>query len=216
MSPAATPLAGKTVCLDPGHPSENGVGARGKRISEVRAAWLVALQTRDLLVADGAAVVLTKKTERELVTNRRRARIANEARADLMVRLHCDAASASGTSTYYPDRAGRSGGVRGPSRAVIERSAVLARRFHAAMMDRLQGALADRGVLPDTRTYIGGRQGALTGSIFSRVPVLLVEMAVLTDPRDDAFLASPSGRRRMALALRDGVRAALLEAGGSV
>ena len=33
----------QTVCIDPGHPSEVGEGTRGKRITEMKAAWKVAL-----------------------------------------------------------------------------------------------------------------------------------------------------------------------------
>jgi N-acetylmuramoyl-L-alanine amidase len=35
---------------------------------------------------------------------------------------------------------------------------------------------------------VGARQGALTGSIFSQVPVVLIEMAVLTNPQDEAWI----------------------------
>jgi N-acetylmuramoyl-L-alanine amidase len=203
-------LHGRTICLDPGHPSENGAGTRGRRITEVRACWLVALAAKPLLSAHGARVVLTKQSESERVTNKRRAEIANEARADLLVRLHCDAQGGSGTSTYYPDRPGAtSRGVRGPSPVVIAASARAARRFHPAMMAELRGRMRDRGLLTDRHTLIGGKQGALTGSIFSRVPVLLVEMAVLTNARDDAFMATATGQQQMARAITAGIVAAL-------
>jgi N-acetylmuramoyl-L-alanine amidase len=67
------------------------------------------------------------------------------------------------------------------------------------------GASGYGGVLGDSRTAIGARQGALTGSIFSRVPVVTVEMAVLTDAGDARFIASPSGQRRMAHAIAAGI-----------
>ena len=59
------------------------------------------------------------------------------------------------------------------------------------------------------KTAVGGRQGALTGSIFSEVPVVLVEMATITLRGDEAFMASERGQARMARALAAGVRAAL-------
>ena len=200
----------RIVCVDAGHPSEVGIGTRGKRLTEVGVCWQVALKLKTILQERGFKVVMTKTSERERVTNKRRAEIANRAQADLFVRLHCDyAPGESGTSTYYPDREGRAGKVRGPSKIVQQQSRAAAALFHPAMMAKLKGKLSDRGLHSDTHTAIGGKQGALTGSIYSRVPVLLVEMAALNTPGDEAFLAAESGQQQMAEALADGVAASL-------
>lgn len=197
------------VCIDPGHPSEIGEGTRGRRLTEIRAAWKVALALKALLRSRGMAVRLTKTREREFVTNRRRAEIANAFRADLAVRLHCDSEGGTGFALYYPDRQGKDPtGRRGPSRRVLDATAPRARAFHAALAAALDGRLRDNGLHPDTKTYVGGRQGALTGSIWSEVPVVLVEMCVLTNPDDEAFLASRDGVTAMAQALAEGVDAA--------
>ena len=202
-------LASPVICIDPGHPSEVGVGTQGKRLTELHANWTVALRLRDLLRKDGYRVVMTKASEGEFVRNRRRAEIANGAGADLMVRLHCDGSPRPGFAVYYPDRQGTSGGRTGPTAAVLARTAPLARRFHAALAAGLKGSLVDQGLMSDVRTAVGGRQGALTGSIFSEVPVVLVEMATITLRHDEAFMASEKGQARMAAALADGVRAAV-------
>jgi len=49
----------------------------------------------------------------------------------------------------------------------------------------------------------------LTGSIYSRVPVLLVEMCVITNLGDEAFISSERGRAKMVEALRAGIRASV-------
>jgi N-acetylmuramoyl-L-alanine amidase len=206
----AAPLAGKRVCIDPGHPSEVGIGTRGKKLTEVGIVWTIAKRVRDLLTERGAQVILTKQSERQLVKNRERARIANAFKAHLLVRLHCDANAGTGTATFYPDRPGKAAdGKTGPSRAVLAATARVAPAFHRALAAGLAGALKDKGLHPDTHTFIGGKQGALTGSIHSEVPVVLVELCVLTNPRDEAFLASDAGRERMARSLADAVTAAL-------
>ncbi|MCG9894765.1 MAG: N-acetylmuramoyl-L-alanine amidase, partial [Fimbriimonadaceae bacterium] len=92
------------VCLDPGHPSEVSRGATGKEISELEAVWKIALLTRPMLEGKGVRVVMTKKSLEEMVSNRRRAEIANQAGADLAVRLHMDAAPVRGWMTVFPDR----------------------------------------------------------------------------------------------------------------
>lgn len=199
-------VAGRTICIDPGHPSETGAGTCGPSgVSENRMNWQVALKLRDELVAAGATVVLTKQSEDEHVTNRRRAEIANAARADIMIRLHCDAASGRGFAIYYPDRQGTKCGVTGPSPSVIAASRAAATPFYQGMSEVLTGVLPGRGVHGDSATYVGGRQGALTGSIFSQVPTLTVEMVILTNAQDEAFIKSAAGQARMVAALRAGL-----------
>jgi N-acetylmuramoyl-L-alanine amidase len=197
------------ICLDPGHPSEVGKGAAGRRITEIDAAWAVALRVRALLERTGVTVVLTKRRPEEFVTNRARAEVANRAGAALFIRLHCDSEGGSGFAIYVPERTGRSGQTVGPSAQVLRASLAAGRILHAAMHAALAGVLPDRGLHPDTDTRVGAGQGALTGSIFSHVPVVLVEMAVLTNRRDDALMASTAGQERMAAAITRGALAAV-------
>jgi N-acetylmuramoyl-L-alanine amidase len=199
----------QVVCIDPGHPSEVGEGTTGKKLTEMHAVWVEALLLRDRLQALGYKVVLTKKSEKEFVKNRARAEIANKAHADLMVRLHCDASNGSGFASYSPTQAGRSAGVSGPSAQVIKASQKCARLFHEALAAGLRGKLRDNGLKSDLATAVGAKQGALTGSIFSKVPVVLVEMVVLTNAKDEAFLLGKEGQEAMADALAAGVVAAL-------
>ncbi len=205
------PLSGKCVCLDPGHPSEVSIGTQGRVLTEVGVAWTIAGRVRELLLERGAGVRLTKSAEREMVTNEKRADIANRFRADLLLRLHCDADAGHGIATYYPDRQGKTKrGVTGPAPAVLAATKRIAPVFHRALIRSLaETTMRDRGLKTDLATAIGAVQGALTGSIFSRVPVLLVEMAVLTNPQDEAFLRDPKGHERMALALADAAQASL-------
>ena len=198
-----------TICIDPGHPSESGRGTTGRHLSEIDAAWKVALLLEKNLVSDGYKVVLTKRSADEFVTNKQRAEIANESSAALLLRLHCDADAGSGLASYAPDRQGMVDGVHGPSKSVIASSETALKAFHPAVISALNGLLADRGMHADTSTRIGGKQGALTGSIYSKVPVVLVEMCVLTNPHDEAIIASSSGASKIAAALAAGAEAAV-------
>jgi N-acetylmuramoyl-L-alanine amidase len=206
---ASGPLHGFVVCLDPGHTSETsqGTASRDGRLTERHVNWVVGQRLKMLLKAAGATVVLTKTSEDQVVTNRRRAEIANAAHAGLLLRLHCDSGEQSGLATYFPDRQGRRFGVTGPSPAVIAASRRAARIFHPAVIAALGGALRDAGIKGDSQTAIGGKQGALTGSIFSRVPTLTVEMCVLTNAHDYRFIRTPRGQKAMAQALLAGVAA---------
>ena len=202
MADATKPI----VCIDPGHPSEVSSGAELQNgTTEVHIAWMVSLKLQKALQAQGCKVVLTKSKEDELVKNKERAQIANAAGAALMIRLHCDATADSGYALYYPDRQGTKEGVTGPTPEVMQRSQQAAEAIHAAMATLLAGVLKDGGVRGDSKTLIGSKQGALTGSIFSQVPVVTVEMVVLSNKSDAAFIKSKSGQQQMAQALAAGV-----------
>ncbi len=207
------PLAGFVICVDPGHSSETseGTASRDGRLTERHVNWIVAQRLEAYLRADGATVVPTKTHENQVVPNRTRAEIANAAGAKLFLRLHCDSGEASGLATYYPDRQGTRFGVTGPSPAVMTASHRAAALFQPAVIAALHGALRNAGIKGDSQTGVGGKQGALTGSIFSQVPALTVEMCVLTNAHDYKFIRTEAGQDQMARALLAGVEAVAAE-----
>jgi N-acetylmuramoyl-L-alanine amidase len=199
-------LDGRVVCLDPGHPSETSAGTEGPGgVTENHLNWVIGGQLAAALRARGATVVLTKEREDEMVTNRRRAEIGNEAGADILLRLHCDAGAKGGFQLFYPDRPGTRFGVTGPPPEVRDASKVAAEQVVAGMAEVLEGHHPNKGIAGDSATYIGGKQGALTGSIFSEVPALLVEMGTLTLAEDERFLDSQEGQRLLVEAMTRGL-----------
>lgn len=198
---AVIALSAPTICIDPGHPSEVGRGTHGRRLTEIQAAWQVSKRLAHLLRQDGFKVALTKTKEGQFVRNRRRAEIANRCGAALMVRLHCDSDSRSGFTVYYPDRQGSDGSFRGPSLALLKQIHPAAVKFHALLASSLGVFLHDNGLRPDAATRVGSIHGALIGSIYSKVPVVLVEMCVLTHPSDEAKMVASKGQQQMASAL---------------
>lgn len=203
----AKDLAGYKITIDPGHPSENGSGTKGKTLKEIEVCWDMALRTSKQLKLRGAQVNLTKSRLDEVVTNQKRAEIGNAFGSDLVIRLHCDAASERGFATYYPSVAGTVRGVKGPSKEVLSQSKKYAAVFHTALAKGLDGELRNRGLKTEASTYVGSKQGALTGSIFSTKPVLLVEMVVLTKKEDEAWMAKDGNRVVYAKALTSAVEA---------
>ena len=194
------------IVIDPGHPSEVSSGATMQNgTSEVHVAWQVAQLLVPILESNGYRVEVTKTGERQTVTNVARAEIGNRAGAALVIRLHCDASSDSGYALYYPDRAGTAHGRTGPSSDVMRRSAAAAESVHISMSRILGTRLKDGGVRGDSKTAVGSAQGSLTGSIFSEVPIVLVEMVTLSNRHDANFIKDAKGRALMARALADGV-----------
>lgn len=194
------------IAIDPGHPSETSRGDVVQNgTTEVHIAWQVALELQRVLRELGYSVVMTKTAEAQMVRNVERAETGNRAKAALMVRLHCDASSNSGFALYYPDRPGTAEGKTGPSASVMTRSHAAADSVYAGMASVLAGRLKDGGVRGDSKTFVGSRQGALTGSIFSEIPVVLIEMVTLSNARDAAFIKTADGQEQMARAIADGI-----------
>jgi N-acetylmuramoyl-L-alanine amidase len=215
---AQQPTAKRTVvCIDPGHPSEVNSGFTVQNgTTETHIDWVVAEKLRKLLVAQGVKVVMTKSSEKQMVKNKERALIANRAGADLMVRLHCDSSPDQGYAIYYPDRQGTAQGKTGPSQEVMDRSHAAARVLDNAMGRALEGVLKNGGVRGDSQTAVGSKQGALTGSIFSQVPVLTIEMVVLSHKADAALIQTEAGQDKMAQALADGIMQFVAPSSGRV
>ena len=90
-----------TVVLDAGHGGKDP-GNRGNNYYEKKIALSIALKTGALLKKEkGVKVVYTRTTDRYITLNGR-ANIANKAKADLFVSIHCDAhnSNAYGAGTF--------------------------------------------------------------------------------------------------------------------
>ena len=212
--PAPAPESARTlVCVDPGHPNSfNPATDLVNGTNEARINWQVGLRLERVLKEAGYDVIMTRHSETESVENKDRARICNIGAA-LAVHLHCESTPGTGFALYYPDRQGvydfkndPENGFKGPAAGVIAASKPLAETLAAGMRDGLAGTLKQKGVYGDSRTAVGSRQGALTCSIFSRIPTVTIEMAVLTSKSDAAFIKSEAGQEKMAAAIAAGIQ----------
>ncbi len=205
------------VCIDPGHPSEVNSGYTVQNgTTETHVDWEVAMRLKKLLDAQGIRVVLTREIEHEVTRNKDRALIANGAHASLMIRLHCDAGASTGYALYYPDRQGTAQGKTGPSPQIINASEAAAGYLLEGIKPILQRHLVCGGIRGETKTLIGSKQGALTGSIFSQVPVVTMEMVVLSNPKDAAFAKTDAGQSLLAQAIAAGIAVYRLKATASL
>ena len=201
--------SGKTsvIAIDPGHPSETSGGCAHHGLKEVAICWEVALRLQNLIEAEPTLTsVMTKPAVDTLVTNRERAEIANKAGAAIMVRLHCDSANGSGCTVYYPDKQGTVQGVTGPSEAVIAQSRLAAESLQNGLAGVLASHLKMNPIKTDSMTFVGAKQGALTGSIFAEVPAVVVEMVYLNNASDAAFIKEVAGQDLLARGILAGIK----------
>jgi N-acetylmuramoyl-L-alanine amidase len=173
---------------------KDGGGTRGvvTGLAEAELTMRVTRRLRPLLERAGVRVVLTRaRTAGTSMGNVARARIANRAGAALFLRIHADGHPSSavrGTHTLHPAlRRGWTDDVYAESR-------------RAALV--LQGELVRALGFPDR----GLRERSdFTGFNWSDVPVVLVELGFMTNPREDRLLATAAYQARAAAGLCRGV-----------
>lgn len=90
-----------TVVIDAGHGGKDP-GNRGSNFYEKKIALSIALKTGELLNKERDVKVVYTRTKDEYITLNGRANIANKAKADLFVSIHCDAhtSNAYGAGTF--------------------------------------------------------------------------------------------------------------------
>jgi N-acetylmuramoyl-L-alanine amidase len=210
ITSTTTWLSTKVVAIDPGHQAKAnyelepiGPGATTKRAKvssgtsspasgtpESEVTLAVGLKLRDALEALGVRVVMTRTTQDVDVPNSQRAKIANDAHANLAIRLHCNggASSAHGLFTLYP--ASIAGWTDDIAVASKEAATIIQRAAIAAT-----GA-QDRGLQ---------ERGDLTGFNWSDVPDVLVEMGFMTNAAEDKLLESGAYQDRIVQGLVNGI-----------
>ncbi len=205
---AARPI----VVIDPGHDAKanpatepigpgsqtrkikDGGGTRGvvTGISEATLTLAVSKRLKLLLENAGVRVIMTRTTTAGVsMGNVARAKIANDAGADLFLRIHADGSSSSsthGTHTLIPARR------RGWTDDIYAPSKRAGSLVQEALVARLGSQ--DRGL--DERSDI-------TGFNWADVPAILVEMGFMTNPTEDRLLATPAYRAKAARGMCEGV-----------
>ncbi len=209
--PGSGRLAGRVICIDPGHAANTNAGTEpiGPGSSEMKTTepggttgvvsgvpeyqitMAIARQLKPILEAEGAKVVMVRDGDIFNGLARDRTLIANQAGADLYLRIHCDGSenqSASGASTIYP------ASIQGWTDDIAPASKKAAQAVQAAMVTGL--GVPDLGIV---------ERGDLLGFNWSDVPAVLAETGFLTNPAEDARLTSPDYQQSVARALAAGV-----------
>ena len=229
-APAAQPSGALVVVLDAGHggkfPHDGAHGAHG--LLEKNIALTVAQKTKQLLEAQGATVLLTRENDDD-VSLADRARIANEAGADLFLSIHCnsmetraDRQVTRGVETYFlsPDPTDAEAKMLaelengGPESVPLPKapdavSGILAdlalgqaRNDSAALAEIVQHHVI-RGTWAQSR---GVRQAPFLVLSGTKMPSALVEIGFISHPAESKLLAKPAYQDRVALALSNAVR----------
>lgn len=180
-------IRGRRIMIDPGHgypPDAGEIGPSGLRESEV--AEKIAEFLGRLLV-EKRAVVLYSRRKGEYFNDSERAQLANRQAVDLLVSVHLNGSvdsKARGASSFFFAR----GNYRSP----------YGYRLANHILDRLVSALG----LPDCRVH--GRAFPILRE--TRMPVVIVEPAFITNPEEERLLASDDFLEGVSRAIAEGTQ----------
>jgi len=185
----STRLVGKIICVDPGHGGMDS-GATGNTGSKEKDNTLaIGLLLRDRLEKNGAIVIMTRDSDKEVsypgasTDEELSARVdaANEAGADIFVSIHNDSfanSSAAGTSTYH---------------------------YGDSESSRLAGHVQKRLVEELGTKDRGARFASFYTIRYTDMPAILVEAGFISNPEEEVLLASVDGRFRAAESIFQGI-----------
>ena len=209
-------LSGVVVCIDPGHhenhqpfkeskgPGLEGTvhnsGGMAQGRKTLRRESIVVLETgmilRDLLLQEGATVVMTRNAQDDFRTNLDRCDIAEAAGAHIMLRLHCNMnenRNKTGIQVYGP-------------RNSTYAKAVANVAEYTAMGEVLLTAMKDAvGFEQTTKTGNVILNDDYVGNNWAKMVCFLVEMGYMSNIGEDIKMATPEYQTQLAEGMVEGV-----------
>lgn len=212
--------ASPVICIDPGHqergnnelePVGPGSNERKPKVSsgtrgvatgkpEYVLTLEVSLRIKAELQARGYTVVMTREAHDVDISNKERAEVANNAGADLFLRIHADGDGSSrtnGASVLYP----------------AESVSASAEQF-ALSKAAAQFVLADLVEATGANSRGTVARSDLSGFNWSTVPNVLIEMGFMTNADEDRLLSTDDYQSKLAQGIADGVDRYMTEAAG--
>lgn len=170
------------ICIDPGHSGPYEPGACAARLTEADLNLSISLYLGELLAGRGHDVIYTREGNIQDDGLAFRASLANEARADIFVSIHCNAATsaAAGVETFYhPDS---KNGKR--------------------LASLIQGEL----VKANYTLNRGIKEGAQLAVLhLTDMPAVLVECGFITSAHDRKIISTSKGQALIAAAIVLGI-----------
>ncbi len=194
-------MAAGSYTKEPSAPGSSEMKARASAgtagvVSRVRESVVnlqVSLMLKDILLARGYSVLMTRESENVDISNMERAMMANEYHSAAFVRIHCNGStdqSVKGILAVAPSAANPYVG------ALYEQCRALSNTILAAMSSKT-GAY-NRGIL---------QSDSMSGINWSQVPVTIIEMGFMSNPTEDLLLTDSSYQLLLAAGIADGIDA---------
>lgn len=183
-------LKGKTITIDPGHGGSDPGAIGPSKIMEKNITLAVAGEVQKMLEKAGAKVIMTRSRDTEVSTPSAtdvqelsaRTDIANNKAADLFISIHCNSFTnrdVGGTATYYYQKS--------------QYDYLLAQSIQTNLVSKT--GLQDRGVQKANFYVVKHTQ----------MPAVLVELAFISNPREEKLLNSAYFQKQAAQGIVNGI-----------
>lgn len=206
---------GILVALDPGHQSwdvdmsaveanapgsdvmktkaTGGTSGRFSGIPEFQLNLDIALMVRDRLTEQGYDVIMTRENNETAISNAERATLANNAGADISVRIHANGSEDSSVNGALV----LIGSAENPYVGSLYDNSY---RLGESVLNAYCGAtgMQNLGIQAND---------TMTGINWSQIPVIILEMGFMTNEQDDLNMADAEYRIRMADGIVNGINA---------
>ena len=203
------------ISLDPGHQSENvdmsalepnapgsdtmkakastGTQGRFTGVPEYKLNLDIALQVRDKLTKLGYKVIMTRENNDTAISNMERACLANEAGADISIRIHANGVDNSSVS-------GALALVGSASNPYVGNLYDESYRLAETVLDEYTKAtgFSNQGITTDD---------SMTGINWSEIPVMILEMGYMTNEYDDTMMQDTDFQKKMVDGIVSGIEA---------
>lgn len=169
-----------------------GTSGKWSGLGEYELNLMVSMKLRDELIREGYNVIMIRETHEVDISNAERAAIANDAKADVFIRVHADGsdnASATGMLTISPTK-------KNPYCGDIYENCYRLASCVLKHMQQETGA-KNRGVW-ETDT--------MSGINWSSVPVTIVEMGFMTNEQEDLLMATEEYQNKLVKGMVDGIK----------
>lgn len=204
---------GPLVCIDAGHQAHgnsetepdgpgsttykakvaSGTSGVASGLTEAQLNLTVSLQLRDELIARGYNVLMIRESQDVDISNAERAQMANNAGADILVRIHAngsDNADVSGVLTMSPTAAN----------PYISSLYAACHSLSECVVNAIcaETGAVNRGIY-ETDT--------MSGINWAAIPVTIVEMGYMTNPAEDLLMASADYQAKLVTGIANGIDA---------
>ncbi|HHD2751680.1 TPA: N-acetylmuramoyl-L-alanine amidase [Clostridium perfringens] len=192
-----------TICIDAGHQEKgdsklepiapwssnkkprvsSGTAGVGTKNREYEINLEVAMILKELLNKEGYNVVMTREKNEVSLSNRERAEISNNSKADISIKLHCDGSNNSGK---------RGASILIPSSETKQLSSIYgeSKRYGDVLCETLkENGIKVNGVF---------ERKDMTGFNWSQRPVVILEMGFMSNWEDDRLLGDKLYQQKIA------------------